>query len=171
MSERRDLFVCDECPAVLAIADGSVILEAPTCAGSPALGTTHGRRQMRAVTALIEAAPIDPRELGGAVSGPGGPFDEGQVIVDTSRAILQDHLEVVKIDNPSDGREIVAVLISGRINRSIERADVMVMGDLDMLAAFITQAHGLAERMGRQDELHDLCRRRWAEMPTGADRG
>src|SRR4051812_23825473 len=127
MSERRDLFVCDECPAVFPIAPGSVILEAPTCEGSPTPDSAHPRRQMRAVTALIETAATDPRELGGAVSGPGGPFDEGQVIVDTSRAILQDHLEVVKIDNPSDGREIVAALISGRINRSTERADVMVM--------------------------------------------
>src|SRR4051812_32163144 len=124
MSERRDLFVCDECPAVLPITPGP-ILEAPTCAGLAALGALHERRQMRAVSALIETPTTDPRELGGEVSGPGGPFDEGQVIVDTSRAILQDHLEVVKIDNPSDGREIVALLISGRINRSTDRADVL----------------------------------------------
>lgn len=107
----------------------------------------------------------DPRDLGGDVSGPGGPFDKGGVVIDSRRAILQDYLEVVKVDNPSDGREVVGVMVAGRINRSTDRARILVLGDLDMAAAFIAELHGLAERMGRQEELHHLCRRRWEAMP------
>lgn len=107
----------------------------------------------------------DPRILGGEIAGPGGPHDHGQSVVDTSRAMLMDALNVVKLDNPSDGREMVAMLIEGRINQSADRAKVMVLGDLDMLAAFITEAHGLANRMGRGDELFGLCEARWTQMP------
>lgn len=106
----------------------------------------------------------DPRELGGSVAGPGGPMDEGAFIIDSRRAILMDSLEVVKVDD-SSGMDALAMLAGGRINRSEDTARVMFLGDLDMLAAFITEAHGLAERMGRQDELHGLCRARWERMP------
>lgn len=106
----------------------------------------------------------DPRELGGSITGPGGPHDHGMFVVDSRRAILMDALEVVKVDD-SQQRDVVAVLGSGRINRSDDRARVMFLGDLDMLASFITEAHGLAARMGRQQELHRLCQRRWEAMP------
>lgn len=107
----------------------------------------------------------DPRDLGGDIVGPGGPFGEGDVVLDTSKAVLMDSLNVAKVDNPSDGREVVAMLIGGRINQSPDRASVMVLGNLDMLASFITEAHGLAERMGQQEELFRLCDARWADMP------
>jgi hypothetical protein len=108
----------------------------------------------------------DPRKLGGDIAGPGGPFDEHGVVVDTRRAILMDTLGIVKLDNPDDeGELVVGVLIEGKINQSDDRASVLVLGDLDMLAAFITEAHDLANRMGRGDELFDLCEARWMKMP------
>jgi hypothetical protein len=107
----------------------------------------------------------DPRDLGGDIAGPGGPHDHGQVVIDTRRAILMDGLEVAKVDNPSDGRELVAVLIEGKINQSPDRAKVMVLGNLDMLASFITEAHGLARRMRASAELTRLCVERWERMP------
>lgn len=107
----------------------------------------------------------DPRDLGGDVAGPGGPHDVGQVVIDTRRAIIMDGLTAVKVDNPSDGREFVALLIEGKINQSPDRAKVMLLGDLDMLASLITEAHGLARRMGAADELMELCRERWMAMP------
>jgi hypothetical protein len=107
----------------------------------------------------------DPRDLGGDIADLGGPHDHGQVVIDTRRAILMDRLEVAKVDNPSDGRELVAVLIGGKINQSPDRAKVMLLGDLDMLASFITEAHGLARRMGTGAELERLCVERWERMP------
>jgi hypothetical protein len=106
----------------------------------------------------------DPRELGGDIAGPGGPYDHGAFVIDSRRAILMDALDVVKVDHQSNA-DALALLVQGRINKSTDRARVMVLGDLDLAAAFITQLHGLAHRMGRQDELHRLCAERWERMP------
>jgi hypothetical protein len=107
----------------------------------------------------------DPRDLTGDIAGPGGPYDEGQVVIDTTNAVLMDSLDVARVDNRSDGRSMVALLIGGRLNRSEDRARVLFLGDLDMLAALITEAHGLAKRMGRHRELLRLCDARWEEQP------
>ena len=107
----------------------------------------------------------DPRDLGGEISGPGGPYDHGAIIIDTSKALLVDHHEIVKLDNPSDGREIIAWLIDGRINQSPDRAKVMFLGDTDFAAAIVTEIHGLMKRMGRLAEFNRLCEERWEEMP------
>ena len=111
----------------------------------------------------------DPRELGGTVTGPGGPFDFGQAIIDASRAILPDYQEVVKVDPESagDDDEAFAFLFSGRINRTSDRASVMLLGGIDFMAATITQCHGVAERAGLQRKLHEACEARWREMPHG----
>jgi hypothetical protein len=117
------------------------------------------------------AETTDPHELGGAISGPGGPHDRNSVVVDTRRAILMDELGVVELDNASDGRQLVAVLVEGRVNQGTadDRAAVMVLGDLDMLAAFITESYALASRMGhgRAEELELLCDARWARIKAG----
>lgn len=109
----------------------------------------------------------DPRELGGAIAGPGGPFDFGQSVIDASRALLVDSQDIAKIDpeKGARGQEAFAAVFSGRINQTPDRASVMLMGDLDFLAATITEMHGVAERAGLQKRLHELCEQRWREMP------
>lgn len=107
----------------------------------------------------------DPRDLGGGISGPGGPFDYGGVVVDSRRSVLMEHVNVAQVDNPSDGRTFWAMALEGRINRSPDRAEVLYLFDVDGAAAIITELHGLAARAGRADELNEACKRRWDEMP------
>ena len=110
----------------------------------------------------------DPRKLGGSFSGGEDPFGEGNVLIDARHAILADHLDVCKIDPEQGARGhegVYAVLVSGRINQSQDRARVMFFGDLDWLASLITEAHGVAERDGRLSALGELCAKRWESMP------
>lgn len=110
----------------------------------------------------------DPRELGGAIAGPGGPFDFGEVVIDASRAIIVDYQEVAKIDEGARGQEAFAFMFGGRINQTPDRASVVLLGDIDFMAATITEMHGVAERAGLKRKLHQACEQRWREMPHGS---
>lgn len=109
----------------------------------------------------------DPRELGGSISGPGGPFDLGEVVIDASRAVIVDFQEIAKVDpkQGARGQMMFALLIKGRINQTADRVNVMLFESLDGLSALITEAHGVAERAGVQKELDALCDSRWERMP------
>jgi hypothetical protein len=109
----------------------------------------------------------DPRELGAAMAGPGGPFDMGGVVIDASRALIVDYQDIAKIDpeQGARGQEAFACTFSGRINQTPDRASVMLLGDIDFMAATITEMHGVAERAGLQRKLHEACEARWREMP------
>jgi hypothetical protein len=116
----------------------------------------------------------DPRKLGGAIAGPGGPFDFGENVIDASQALIVDTQDIAKVDPEQGARgqeEVFVVMFSGRINQTPDRASVMLMGDTDFLAATITEMHGVAERAGLQDKLHELCQKRWNEMPHRPDTG
>lgn len=119
-----------------------------------------------AMDATIEHVK-DPRQLGGSLSGPGGPFDFGGVVIDASRALIVDYQEIAKIDPESaaDQQEAFACMFAGRINKTPDRASVMLLGNIDFMAATITEMHGVAERAGLQRKLHEACERRWREMP------
>lgn len=109
--------------------------------------------------------PDDPRNLHGDISGPGGPHDEGGVVLDATKAILLDMQMVARIDQGARGQEAFALLLGGRINQTADRAQVLFMAPLDGFAALITELHGVARRAGRGDELARLCAERWEEMP------
>lgn len=108
----------------------------------------------------------DPRELGGDIVGPGGPFDRGGVLLDMSKAIHVDYQEVCKIDpRGARGQLAFALVLEGRINQTQDRAKVMCIESLDGLAALVTEANGVAERAGVLDEFMALCDARWKAMP------
>lgn len=117
------------------------------------------------VNVLAETVRLDPRELGGDISGPGGPFDFGQTVIDARHAVLMDYLDVVRIDDWSADEEAFALLIQGRIHRTIDRASVMVACNLDALASIVTEIHGVAQRAHQSQEFMALCEKRWREMP------
>jgi hypothetical protein len=106
----------------------------------------------------------DPRDLGGDIAGPGGPHDFGGVVLDASKALIVDYQEVCKIDEGARGRLGFAVLVSGRINQSEDRAKVMLFESLDGLAALVTEIHAVAERAGVGVELYKLCGERWQKL-------
>jgi hypothetical protein len=64
------------------------------------------------------------------------PFGRSNSIVDTRRAVLLDSVDVVMLDNPSDGRQIAGLELGGRINRTSDRASI------------VSELIGLAQRAG-----------------------
>lgn len=88
----------------------------------------------------------DPRKLGGDIAGPGGPHGKGDVIIDARNAVLMEHVNVAQVDNPSDGRKAVALVLEGRINQSSDRTRVLYLFDADGAAALVTQLIALGGR-------------------------
>lgn len=128
---------CDQCRGVVV---------------TPGWGSTSKRCVCRHGATSVVGRPTDPRRLGGTITG-GTPTGSADALIDASRAVIVDDLHVVRIDNPSDGREVLGVLISGRINRTDERAAVLNIIAADGAAAFVSELLGLAARMGPEFEL------------------
>lgn len=86
----------------------------------------------------------DPRKLHGAIVGPGGPHDFGEMIVDTRNAVLLDYTEVCTVDEAG----AIAMLLCGKINRSTDRVEVLFLFGTDGAASIITQLIALLGRAG-----------------------
>lgn len=102
----------------------------------------------------------DPRKLGGKIIGPGGPHDIGGVILDTRNAIILEHTEVSTLD--SSNQSVIAMVLSGRINRTQDRAEVMFLFGSDGLAAIVTELMALMGRatgVDPTDILEDIFER------------
>lgn len=132
------IYVCVPC-ATGACAD---------CVGRVVRGRVTKRCACRHDTTPRLARTADPRALPGAIVGPGGPRDEGAVLIDTRHAVLVDHSTVAVVDNPSDGRHLMAVLLEGKINRTEDRSAVLHLINGDGAAALVSQIVGLAARIG-----------------------
>jgi hypothetical protein len=109
----------------------------------------------------------DTSALGGDIYGPGGPYDRGQVIIDTRYAVLLEETVVSMVDNPSDGRRVASMLLHGRVNRATERTRVLYLFDADGAAAIVTELIGLAARAGGDyaAEFKLAVEHRMGEMP------
>ncbi len=92
----------------------------------------------------------DPRPLGGAIAGPGGPRDKNAFVIDATHGVLLDGVEVVVVE-PRRGDVpqpvCLAMLLSGRVNHTTDRADVLFMFDVDGAAAIVTELIALGARM------------------------
>lgn len=126
---------------------------------------------------LMEALRVDvrdPRILRGSIAGPGGAFDYGAVVLDTEDALLPDSLYVCTVD-PADGNSaladapMLAMEVAGRINKSTDRVRLLMLGDVDLAASFITELYGLAARGRFTDALDRAVARRLEAMPTEGD--
>ncbi len=118
----------------------------------------------------------DPRALGGDIAGPGGPHDLNAVVVETTDAVLLDHMTVSimhlgRRDEPGKVEHAVGLLLEGRVNKTRDRTRVLYLVNADAAAALLTELVGLASR-ARADGLTDLadefvrrCGERWDEMP------
>ena len=96
----------------------------------------------------------DPRRLPGDIAGPGGPHDVGGVIVDTRRAILLEECVVSTVDElgARGQQSALAMLLSGRINQTQDRARVLFLFGTDGAAAIITELMALFGRAGVDTE-------------------
>ena len=106
----------------------------------------------------------DPRTLGGSIAGPGGPRDRNSVVLETDRAVLFDDMTVCQIEPSTPVTDpMIAMVLSGRINHTTDRAEVLFMFDLDGAAAIVTELLALAMRMGAA-ELTALINGRLASL-------
>lgn len=90
----------------------------------------------------------DPRTLPGDIAGPCGPHDRNQAVVDATNAVLLDNCTVVVLEEVG----ALAMLLSGRVNRSTDRARVLYLMNTDGAAGIITQLLGLMGRTGVDTE-------------------
>jgi hypothetical protein len=93
----------------------------------------------------------DPRRAGGGIAGPGGPFDRNAVVVDSRNAVLLDHTEVVLVETTSNGNPnppAIGMALSGRINRSTERTQILYLMNEDGATAIVSELVGMAGRIG-----------------------
>jgi hypothetical protein len=84
----------------------------------------------------------------GAMVGP----DE-DVVLDTSKAVLLDGIEVCLVGPPRDavGPEVMlAMRLDGRINKTDDRAHILYILNEDGAAAIITELLNLSVRIGPQ---------------------
>lgn len=117
----------------------------------------------------------DPRGSHGDIAGPGGPYDEHAVVVDTTNAVILDYSTVSLVELVRGGRAEetgVALMLEGRINKTQERTRVLYVMNGDGAAAIVTELLGLAKRAERggddrlATELRQRLGERWDEMPT-----
>lgn len=115
------------------------------------------------------ADATDPRELGGAIAGPGGPYDEHSVVFDIKRAVLLEGCEVAILGGVRDGvldrKPISGLVLRGRINKSDDRVQALYLMNEDGAAGIVTQLIGLASRAGWGHEFVENFQKRLAEMP------
>lgn len=114
-------------------------------------------------------AATDPRKLGGSISGPGGPYDEDAVVLDTRNAVLLEAAEVALLGPVRKGvldpKPISALVLRGRINKTDERVQALYLMNEDGAAGIVTELLGLASRAGWGGEFLDRVRKRMDEMP------
>ena len=103
----------------------------------------------------------DPRTLGGEISGPGGPHDQGAFVLDTTDCVLMDNAVVSVMDEVRAGQlgeRVIYMTLGGRVNQSTDRAQVGFTLGPDGAAALITELLALADRAG-PELLDDVTRR------------
>ncbi len=111
----------------------------------------------------------DPRKLGGGISGPGGPYDENAVVLDTNRAVLLESCEVAVLGGIRGGvldeKPITGLVLHGRINKTDERVQALYLMNEDGAAGIVTELIGVASRAGWGHEFMDRVRERMEAMP------
>jgi hypothetical protein len=90
----------------------------------------------------------DPRTLPGDVAGPGGPHDRYGVVADLSNAVLLGNCSVMVLEEVG----VIAMLLSGGVYSTTDRARVLFLLNTDGAAGIITQLLGLMGRAGIDNE-------------------
>lgn len=90
----------------------------------------------------------DPRRIPGTMAGPGGPHDEGGVVLDARHAVILETVDVSTIDpeRGARGQHAVALVLGGRINQTQDRASVLFILGTDGAASIVTELIALYGR-------------------------
>lgn len=133
-----------------------------------------GKPSPKADPRLPDLRGQNPRRAGGDIAGPGGPYDQDGVVVDTTNAVLLDFSTVTLVESQradGGGREpAVALMLEGRVNKKTTRTKVLYMLNGDGAAAIVTELLGLAKRAESTapqlaTEMRAALGERWDEMP------
>lgn len=107
----------------------------------------------------------NPREAGGEIVGDtSDPYARNSVAIYTQNAILLDGATVSIIEQASDNSEMIAMALTGRINRKSKRSSILYVFDEDGAAAIITELSTLAHRAGWGNRLKAAVDRRQATL-------
>jgi hypothetical protein len=93
--------------------------------------------------------------------GPGGPRDQGAVIIDGTDCVLLDEMTVSTVDMVRLGDlqgQAIYMVLGGRVNKASRRAQVGYLFGPDGAAALITELLTLADRCG-PELLRDVVER------------
>lgn len=116
-----------------------------------------------------ETPNTDPRQLGGAIAGPGGPYGEADVVIDIQDSVLLDSVEVAIMGavrgSVLDEKPICVLMLRGRINKTEDRAQVLFLLNEDGAAGIVTELLGLQSRAGWSDEFLARIDARLRDMP------
>lgn len=80
----------------------------------------------------------------------GNAFGIGDAEIDVRRAVLLDGVTVAVVGtaDPTGAGRALAVNLEGRLNKSVERVDVLYLTDADGAASIVAEILGLAARVG-----------------------
>ena len=100
---------------------------------------------------MKELAPLtDPRSAGGGYVN--SPFDRGQVVVDTDRAVLLDDIGALLVHltpkGETEGKDAIGITLGGRINNHPDRSNVLYITDIDGAVRVVAEVLGLMDRAG-----------------------
>jgi hypothetical protein len=115
-------------------------------------GNPAKRRPVLYGDLLKQAQPTghaDPRELGGAISGPGGPHDRHGVVLDLTDVVLLGGIDVSVVEIGRNGAldgQMAYLLMHGRVNKTDREVSVGFVTHTDGVAAMITELLALSFR-------------------------
>lgn len=109
-------------------------------------------------------ASSDPRRASGEIRG-GSPSTRRSAVVETTNALLLDGMNVCILE---DGElPTVAIELQGRINRTKDRVNMLVITGPDGCAALVTEIMAVGRRMG--GEFEQEFTRRLAELTAAGN--
>lgn len=115
----------------------------------------------------------DPRKIPGGMAGPGGPHDDGGVVLDTRNAVLLDTIDVSTLDPERGGRgqSALALVLGGRINRSPDRASVLFIFGSDGAAGIISELIAVMGRASGPEFVAEFMKDLGERLDTLRDEG
>jgi hypothetical protein len=120
-------------------------------AGNPANRTLSNDELRRMAQPTGNANPLNYGKV--SISGPGGPRDEGGVILDTTDAIILESMDVATVDQFSKNEELgpaIFMTLNGRVNKKQDYVQIGYLFGTDGAAALITELLAVCSRFGMQ---------------------
>lgn len=115
--------------------------------------------------AALDLTDKDPRVVTGSMLvASDDPYAIGSVLFDPTGALLVDGVYIATVDDA--GAQVIAISLEGRINQTLDRHQLLLLGDVDIAAAFIVELYALSARGGFTAALDAAVDQRTAALPA-----